>query len=242
MSIALDNQLRQKEKKKTCRRPLNSLVSPQSIYNVGCLIWVIRYVNLLHIIWYDWQMSLLTINYELLLWYCVYYAGDGLDYSSVYSTSLVCHSVQGDKHFSRGQAARFVTSDPAHCHGGDGSVSCGSADSSPCSEHSALRLATSLCRCFSANLWHPSTELKLTGPWEAGRELDISTDLRGQFGLQGAAAVPSQLVCTILYSPSPCVSPPLSSIATEKPCWCMYLTSVQMHLFEKENETLTYLE
>lgn len=53
MSIALDNQLRQKEKKKTCRGPLNSLVSPQSIYIVGCFIWVIRYVNLLHIIWYD---------------------------------------------------------------------------------------------------------------------------------------------------------------------------------------------
>lgn len=34
---------------------------------------------------------------------------------------------------------------------------------------------------------------------------------------------------------------PFSSIAMEKPCWCMYLTSVQMHLFEKENETLTYL-
>lgn len=52
MSIALDNQLRQKEKK-TCRGPYNSVVSPQSIYMVGCFIWVIRYVNLLHIIWYD---------------------------------------------------------------------------------------------------------------------------------------------------------------------------------------------
>lgn len=52
MSIALDNQLRQKEKKKkkTCSGPLNSLVSPQSIYIVGCFIWVIRYVNVLHII------------------------------------------------------------------------------------------------------------------------------------------------------------------------------------------------
>lgn len=101
-------------------------------------------------------MSLLTINYELLLWYYVYYAGDGLDYSSVYWTSLFCLSVQGDKHFSRGQAVRLMTSDPAHCHGGGWSlsVSCGSVDSSPCSEHSALRLATSLSRCFSANPWH----------------------------------------------------------------------------------------
>lgn len=76
------------------------------------------------------------------------------------------------------------------------------------------------------------------------RRQRISTDLHRQSGLQGAAPVPSQLVCTILYSPSPCVSPPptpLSSIAVEKPCWCTYLTSVQMHLFEKENETLTYL-
>lgn len=51
MSIALDNQLRQKEK--PSRGPLNSLVSPQSIYIVGCLIWIIKYVNLLHIISYD---------------------------------------------------------------------------------------------------------------------------------------------------------------------------------------------
>lgn len=38
--------------------------------------------------------------------------------------------------------------------GWSSSVSCGSFDSSLCSEHSALRLATSLSRCFSANLWH----------------------------------------------------------------------------------------
>lgn len=118
-------------------------------------------------------------------------------------------TLQGDKHFSRWQAARFVTSDPAHCHGGDGSVSCGSADSSPCSEHSALRLATSLCRCFSANLWHPSTELKLTGPWEAGRELDISTDLWGQSGLQGGRSS-SQPTCLyyIVLTKSLCLTTP----------------------------------
>lgn len=72
-------------------------------------------------------------------------------------TERLCSaSVQGNKHFSRGQAVRFMTSDPAHCHGGGRSlsVSCGSVDSSPCSEHSALRLATSLSRCFSANLRH----------------------------------------------------------------------------------------
>ncbi len=89
------------------------------------------------------------------------------------------------------------------------SVSCGSFDSSPCSEHSALRLAISLSRCFSANQWHQVLNWNFFGPWDGGREPDISTDLHGQSGLQGAAAVPSQLVCTILYSPSPCVSPPL---------------------------------
>lgn len=101
-------------------------------------------------------MSLLTINYELLLWYYVYYAGDDLDYSSVYWTSLLCLSVQGDKHFSRGQAVRFVTSDPAHCHGWGGAYLSAVAHliPPPCSEHLAPRLATGLSRCFSANLWH----------------------------------------------------------------------------------------
>lgn len=85
------------------------------------------------------------------------------------------------------------------------------------------------------------TETFTTQRWQR-----IGTDLQRQSGPELAgncAPVPSQLVCTILYSPSPCVppTPPLSSIAMEKPCWCMYLTSVQMHLFEKENETLTYL-
>lgn len=71
-----------------------------------------------------------------------------------------------------------------------------------------------------------------TKDWQrdSGREVDISTDLSR--GLQLSLY---QFLCTILYSPSPCVSPPFSSIAMEKPCWCTYLTTVQMHLFEKEN-------
>lgn len=54
----------------------------------------------------------------------------------------------------------------------------------------------------------------------------------------------SQPTCLyyIVLTKSLCLAhTPFSSIAMEKPCWCMYLTSVQMHLFEKENETLTYL-
>lgn len=51
-------------------------------------------------------------------------------------TERLCFAslVQGNKHFSRGQAVWFMTSDPAHCHRGGGwslSVSCGSFDSSP---------------------------------------------------------------------------------------------------------------
>lgn len=141
----------------------------------------------------------------------VYYAGDGLDYSSVYWTSLFCLSVQGDKHFSRGQAVRFVTSDPAHCHGGGWSlsVSCGSFDSSPCSEHSALRLATSLSRCFSANPWHQVLNWNFFGPWDGGREPDIDTDLHGQSGLRGGRSS-SQPTCLyyIVLTKSLCLTTP----------------------------------
>lgn len=52
--------------------------------------------------------------------------------------------------------------------------SCGSFDSSLCSEHSALRLATSLSRCFSANLWHQvlnTNSFFFPGPCRSGREL-----------------------------------------------------------------------
>lgn len=46
-------------------------------------------------------MFLLEINYKL-LWYYVYYAGDGLDYSLVYWSSLGSLSVEGDKNTSAG--------------------------------------------------------------------------------------------------------------------------------------------
>lgn len=95
-------------------------------------------------------MFLLEINYKL-LWYYVYYAGDGLDYSLVYWSSLGGLSVEGDKNTS-GQAVWFLTSDPAHCQG-EGGVDL-SAVSFLWSEHSALRLATCLSRCFSVNLRH----------------------------------------------------------------------------------------
>lgn len=77
--------------------------------------------------------------------------------------------------------------------------------STSCSEQSALRLNQS--RCFSVT---PRTELRLFFFWPSSREADISTELHGQSGLQEAAAAdPSQLVCTIMYSPSPlCLTTP----------------------------------
>lgn len=119
-------------------------------------------------------MSLLTINYELLLLYSVYYAGDGLDFSSVYWTSLVCLSVQGNKHFSREQAVRFVTSDPAHCQGGGGAYLSAVAQliPPPVLNIQPWGWQTRLSRCFSATVSPliPSTELKLCGRWDGGRE------------------------------------------------------------------------
>lgn len=58
----------------------------------------------------------------------------------------------------------------------------------------------------------------------------------------GAAAAPSQCVCTILYSLSPCVSPPLCFRAMENSCWCMYFDICTNAPLWKTNETLTYLE
>lgn len=111
-------------------------------------------------------MLLLTINYKLLLWYSMYNAGDGLDYSSVYWTSLVCLSVQGDKHFSRGQAVWFVTSDPAHCHGWGWSlsVSCGSVDSSPLFWTLSPEASNQSVKMFLCKPVTPSTKLKLYWP------------------------------------------------------------------------------
>lgn len=117
-------------------------------------------------------MSLLTINYELLLLYSVYYAGDGLDFSSVYWTSLVCLSVQGNKHFSREQAVRFVTSDPAHCQGGGGAYLSAVAQliPPPVPNIQPRGWQPGCLDVFSAISVTPSTELKLCGRWDGGTE------------------------------------------------------------------------
>jgi len=182
-------------------------------------------------------MSLLTINYELLLY--VYYAGDGSDYSLVYWTSLFCLCAR--RHFNRGQAVRCVTFDPAHCHGGWGlslTVSCGSVDSPPCSEHSALRLATGPSRCFSANPWHRILNSNCSALTAVAEMRTSAQTYSDSLACREDAAAPSQRVWTILHSPSPRVSPPLSSIAMEKPCRRMYLTTVQMHRFWKRKWNL----
>lgn len=182
-------------------------------------------------------MSLLTINNDLLWWFSVCYA-EGLDDSSVYWTFWICLPVQGDRNtYLQGERAIFFpelwrwrvcqlwhtwflrqlrTLGPE-------------ASNPPCGE--ARFPARTLHQVLNRNFYHTVVAENRHGPAQA------------VWPRVGCAPVPSHLVCTILYSLSPCVSPtpPLSSIAMEKPCWCMYLTSVQMHLFEKENETLTYL-
>lgn len=153
--------------------------------------------------------------------------------------SLVCLSVQGNKHFSRpGTGCTWPLILPTATEGVELICRLWLGWFFPLSW--ALSPEASKPVCLDVFLLTCDTMYwtQTFGRWDGGRELDISTDLHGQSGLQGATAVPSQHVCTILYSLSPCVSPSLSSIAMEKPCWCMYLTSVQMHLFEKKKWNL----
>lgn len=67
---------------------------------------------------------------------------------------------------------------------------------------------------------------------------------RGSCGLRGALpTAPSSNVFVLYCTHQVHVSHhPFAFRASENPCRCLYLTSVQMHLFEKRNETLTYLE
>lgn len=154
-----------------------------------------------------------------------------LDMAGIILRSTLCprqHTSAKDK------ARRSLTSDPAHCHwlGADLMIH------PPVLNAQLCRPAPGLCRWFSANL--QVLNWSCLSHEMGGRQLDTRP---ARTVWPAGGAVPSQLVCTISYSPSsPLVSPPLCSIAMEKPCWCMYLTSVQMHLFEKDNEILTYLE
>lgn len=94
-------------------------------------------------------MSLLTINNDLLWWYSVCYAEDGLDDSSVYWTFWICLPAQGHRNTLAAGGDRpftFPSSDAGCC------VSCGSPDSSVCSEHSAPEASNPVC--FSARTSH----------------------------------------------------------------------------------------
>lgn len=123
------------------------------------------------------------------------------------------------------------------------SVSCGSFDSSLCSEHSALRLATSLSRCFlcwpvTTKYWTETFFFLSMQRWQRTRQQ--RRPAQTVWPVEGRNRSQPTCLYYIVLTKSLCLTP-FSSIAMEKPCWCMYLTSVQMHLFEKENETLTYL-
>lgn len=90
--------------------------------------------------------------------------------------TLFCLSVQSDKHFSRGYVSSPL---PTATEGVE--LICQlwlilSPQRPPppslCSEHSALRLTTSLCRCFSVT---PSTELRLLGGLVAEKRTSAQT-------------------------------------------------------------------
>lgn len=167
---------------------------------------------------HSWQ---LTINYYDIMCIMLEMAWITLQCTERLCSESLCKATNtsaGDRLYA------FMTSDPAHCHGWGGAYLSAVAHliPPPCSEHSALRLATSLSRCSSANVWHQVLNWNILAHETVAEKRTSAQTCTDSLALQGAAAVPSQLVCTILYSPSPCVSPPLSSIAMEKPCRCMY--------------------
>lgn len=123
------------------------------------------------------------------------------------------------------------------------SVSCGSFDSSPCSEHSALRLATGLSRCFSANLWHQvlnwnfflAHETVAENPGRQHRPARTVWPAGGRSSSQPTClyyTVLTKSLCLttpFLYSNGETLSVYVFDNCTNAPLW-------------KRNETLTYLE
>lgn len=120
-------------------------------------------------------------NYKLLLQYSVYYAGDGLDRSSVNSNPL-------DPPLHETKLKRLWAEDdqcsPAHCHWrGEAYV--------------WMRLM--LDRFLVVKTWLPALLCGLV-------RLDLAEQLRGVERVGRSSR--RSCVCTILYSPSSCVSPP----------------------------------
>lgn len=151
---------------------------------VGCLIWVIKICKFLtyNLIWLI--NDIIDNNYKLLLlWYSVYYAGDGLDRSSVNSTLWTCRSARQRNYSSGGQDRVCFRR-----------VSCGSV---PCCKHLALK--ATLWTCSSARLWHWTVD-------RAAGQRD-GTD-RVARGVHPLTAPNSDVFVLYLNSPSSCVSPP----------------------------------
>lgn len=173
----------------------------------------------------------------------MYYAGDGSDDSSVSWTSVVKPAVsEAAKRFSggRGRPAPDLWPCPLPRRGRSLSVSCGSAllIPPPCSEHSAPsgRLSARLQHQVELN-WYLLASEVAAGTWASAWTCTDGLARRG-----GRSSPPANLFVLYCTHQAPVSHHPFSSIAMEKPCRCMYLTSVQMHLFEKGNESLTYLE
>lgn len=171
------------------------------------------------------------------------YAGDGSDRSEPRQTLQRRGGGEG------GLFVVWTLTPPTATDRGGAHLICGSLDPHPlppsvldtqprgCRRVSLLTLRR---RVLNWNaVFGPPTPLR----WQ--RSGGASTDLHGQAGPAGGLSS-SQPTLFVLYCthqvPPPCLTrtPSLDS-EVEKSCRCMYLTSVQMHLFEKENETLTYL-
>lgn len=159
-------------------------------------------------------------NYKLLLllWY-VYEAGDGLDHSSVNSTLWICRCARQKKTKT---LERRITSDlcPAHCHRqGRAYVS-----------YAFMWIGSLLWKlgskdCF-ADMFLCSS---LTLDWTEQHWSRDSVACRGRSQQLPAPMYLYYIVLTKFL----CLTTLLLR-ASENPCWCLYLTSVQMHLFENE--------
>lgn len=173
-------------------------------------------------------MSLLTINNDLLWWYSVCYAEEGLDNSLVYWTFGIGLPVQSDGKtlFLQGGSGRLRSR--ALTLVGVSAVAHPTPPSAPNVCERPVKMLVRSDVVMNWNFNHAAAAENQHVPaqtvWPAG------------------GCTSSQTTCLyyIVLTKSPCLTPH-PSIAMEKPCWCTYLTSVQMHLFEKENETLTYL-
>lgn len=157
------------------------------------------------------------VNYELLLWYYVYYAGDGLVFSSVYWTSLVRLSVQRRQTLQQGTGCTPRDLWPCQLPRRGAELICQlwlQLSPTPLFWTLSPGAGEPVCRRVSL-CWPvtPSTELRFCGRRDGGREPGTSArTCMDRLALQGvgAAAVPRPTcLYYIVLTKSPCLTKPL---------------------------------